>query len=92
MCLGSVGLYMNSECNKLTYNRTVEVKYLESFERDELELIFWISGLTILNINATMSSPRTNCTYKISIYAENQFCSKPIKKLLKVCSINVYEF
>ena len=50
MCLGSVGLYMNSECTKLTYSRTVEVKYLESFERDELELIFgylvwlyWIS-------------------------------------------------
>ena len=40
MCLGSVGLYMNSECTKLTYSRTVEVKYLESFERDELELIF----------------------------------------------------
>ena len=53
MSLFSVGLYMNSECNKLKYSRTVEVKYLESFERDELELIFWRSGLTILN----MSSP-----------------------------------
>ena len=54
MSLCSVGLYMNSECSKLTYSRTVGVKYLESFERDELELIFWRSGLTILNINATI--------------------------------------
>ena len=53
MSLCSVGLYVNNECNKLTYSRTVGVKYLESFERDELELIFWRSGLTILNINAT---------------------------------------
>ena len=51
MSLCSVGLYMNSECRKLTYSRTVGVKYLESFERDELELIFWRSGLTILNAN-----------------------------------------
>ena len=28
MSLCSVGLYMNSECNKLTYSRTVVVKYL----------------------------------------------------------------
>ena len=40
--------------NKLTYSRTVGVKYLESFERDELELTFWRSDLTILNINATI--------------------------------------
>ena len=52
MSLCSVGLYMNSECNKLTYSRTVGVKYLESFERDELELIFWRSSLTVLSINA----------------------------------------
>ena len=44
---------MNNECNKLTCSRTVGVKYLESFERNELELIFWRSGLTLLNINAT---------------------------------------
>ena len=54
MSLCYVGLYMNSDCNKLTYSRTVGVKYLESFKRDELELIVWRSGLTILNINATM--------------------------------------
>ena len=54
MSLCSVGLYMNSECNKLTYSRTVGVNYLESFERDKLELIFWRSSLTILNINATI--------------------------------------
>ena len=40
MSLCYVGLYMNSECNKLIYFRTVGVKYLESFGRDELELIF----------------------------------------------------
>ena len=40
--------------NKLTYSRTVGVKYLESFERDELELTFWRSDLTILTINATI--------------------------------------
>ena len=54
MSLCSVGLYMNSECNKLTYSRTVGVKYLESFERDELELILGRSGLTILNFNGTI--------------------------------------
>ena len=43
-----------SECNKLTYSRTVRLQYLESFERDKLELIFWRSGLTLLNINATI--------------------------------------
>ena len=35
-------------------SRTVRVKDLESFERDESELIFWRSGLTTLNINATI--------------------------------------
>ena len=40
MSLCSVGLYMNSEYNKLTYNRTVGVRYLGSFKTDELELIF----------------------------------------------------
>ena len=54
MSLCSVGLYMNNECNKLTYSRTVGVKYLESFERDELELILGGSGLTILNFNGTI--------------------------------------
>ena len=54
MSLCSVGLFMNNECNKLTYSRTVGVKFLESFERDEVELIFWGSGLTILDINATI--------------------------------------
>ena len=54
MSLCSVSLYMNSECNKLTYSRTSGGKYLKSFERDELELIFWRSGLTILNTNATI--------------------------------------
>ena len=44
MSLCSVGLYMNSDCNKLTYSRAVIVTYLESFERDELDLIFWRSG------------------------------------------------
>ena len=45
MSLCSARLYMNSECNKLTYSRTVGEKYLESFERDELELIFWRYGV-----------------------------------------------
>ena len=57
MSLCSVGLYMNSECNKLTYSRTVGVNYLESFERDKLELIFWRSSLILLNINATICHP-----------------------------------
>ena len=38
----------------MRYSRTVGVKYLESFERDELGLIFQRSGLTILNMNATI--------------------------------------
>ena len=50
MSLCSVGLYMNSECNKLTYSRTVGVKYLESFESNELEVIFWRSGLKNLGM------------------------------------------
>ena len=54
MGLCFVGLYINSECNKLTNSRIVGVKYLESFEKDELELFFWRSGLIILNINATI--------------------------------------
>ena len=55
MSLCSVGLYMNRECNKLTYRRTVGVKYLKSFERDELEYKFleiWFDY--IWNINATI--------------------------------------
>ena len=94
MSLCSVGLYVNSECNKLTYSRT-GVRYLESFERYELEPIFWRSCLTIMNINATI------CITMNKLYLEDfHLCrkpvlirSKPIKKLLKVCSfITVYEF
>ena len=71
MSLCSVGLYMNSECNKLIYSRTVGVKYLESFERDELELTFWRSGLTLLNISGTI---RHHCQQTvIFMYAENLF-------------------
>ena len=53
MRLCSAGLYINTESNKLKYSRSVDVgvKYLESFERDELELIFLRSGLTILYNN-----------------------------------------
>ena len=53
MRLCSAGLYINTESNKLKYSRSVDVgvEHLESFERDELELIFSRSGLTILNIN-----------------------------------------
>ena len=54
MSLCSVGLYRNSEFNKWSYSRNVGVKYLESFERDELGLIFWRSGLTIFNVSATI--------------------------------------
>ena len=54
MSLCSVCLYMTSERNKLTYKRTIGVKYLQSFERNKLERTFWISGLTILNISATI--------------------------------------
>ena len=50
----SVGLYLDSECHKLIYCRTVGLKNLESFESNELELVFWRSGLTMLNINATI--------------------------------------
>ena len=46
-------IHIYCESNKLKYSRSVDVgvKHLESFERDELELIFSRSGLTILNIN-----------------------------------------
>ena len=49
-----VGLYMNSECNKMTYSRIISVKHLEYFKRSKLETIFQRSGLTIFNINATI--------------------------------------
>ena len=95
MSLCSVGLYMNSECNKLPYSRIVGVKYLESFERDELELIFWRSGLTILNINATICHHHKQTVLRrfLSMQKTCLIRSKPVKKLFKVCSINtVYEF
>ena len=94
MSLCSVGLYMKSECNKLRYSSTVRVKYRESFERDELELIFWRSGLTILNINATICHHREQTVLRFSSMQKNCFDRfKAHKKLLKVCSINtVYEF
>ena len=84
MSLCSVGLYMNSDCNKLTYSRTVGVKYLESFKRDKLELIVWRSGLTILNISATtFSSMQKTCFDSFKAH----------KKQLKVCSSHtVYKF
>ena len=87
MSLSSVGLYMNSECNKLTYSRTVGVKYLESFERDELELILWISMQPcVITMNKLYLEDFHLCRKPVLIR------SKPIKKLLKVCSINaVYE-
>ena len=93
MSLCSVGLYMNSECSKLTYSRTVEVKYLESFERNEVELTFWRSGLTILNINATICHHYEQTVLFHLCRKSVLIRSKPIKNLLKVCSINtVYEF
>ena len=73
MSLCSVGLYMNSECSKLTYSRTVEVKYLESFERNEVELTFWRSGLTILNINATICHHHQRTVLRRFSSAEKMF-------------------
>ena len=35
-----VGLYINSERNKMTYSRTIGVKHLEYFKRSKLETIF----------------------------------------------------
>ena len=78
MSLCYVGLYMNSECNKLTYFRTVGVKNLESFERDELELIFWRSGLTILNINATICHQHEQTVLRI-FSSMQKTCFNPSK-------------
>ena len=87
MSLCFVSLYMNSECNKLTYSRTVEVKCLESFERDELELILWISMQPCVTTMNKLYLEDFHLCRKLVLIR-----SKPIKMLLKVCSINtVYE-
>ena len=85
MSLCSIG-----ECNKLRYSRTVGVKYLESFERDELGLIFQRSGLTILNMNGTICHHHEQTVLRrFSSMQKNCFDRfKDHKKLLKVCSIN----
>ena len=82
MSLCSVGLYKNSECNKLIYSRSVRVKYLESFERDELELIFWRSGLTILNISATICHYHEQSVLRFS--SKQKTCFDPFKTHKKV--------
>ena len=35
-----VGLYMNSDFNKMTYNKTIAIKHLEYFKRSKLKTIF----------------------------------------------------
>ena len=35
-----VSLYMNSDFNKMTYNKTIAIKHLEYFKRSKLETIF----------------------------------------------------
>ena len=79
MNLCSVGLYMNSECNKLTYSRTFGVKHLESFERDELELIFWRYGLTTLHINAAILCHHHEQTVIRRFSSMQKTCFDPFK-------------
>ena len=78
----------------MTYSGTIGVKYLESFERSELELIFWRSGLTILNINATICYHHEQTVLK-RFSSMQKTCFDPFKahkNLLEVCSINtMYE-
>ena len=79
----------------MTYSGTVGVKYLESFERDDLELILGGSGLTILNFNGTIYHHHEQ-TVLIRFSSMQKTCFDPFKahkNLLKVCSVNtVYEF
>ena len=73
---------MNSECNKLTYIRTVGVKYLQFFAKDELELIFWRPGLTKLNINATIYHHHKQTTLK-RFSSMEKTCFDPFKTSTK---------
>ena len=74
----SVGLYMNSECHKTTYSRTVGVKNVESFERNEIELIFWRSGLTMLNTNATICQHHEQTVLR-RFTSLQKYCFDPFK-------------
>ena len=85
-----VGLYINTECNKMTYSRTIGVKILEYFKRSKLETIFQRSGLTILNINAIICYHHKQTVLR-RFSSRQKTCFDPFKahkNMLEVFSIN----
>ena len=50
----SVGIRSESKCNLKTYSKTVGVESVFEIEADTREILLWRSGLTILNVNATV--------------------------------------
>lgn len=50
----SVGLTLKTECHKQSYSKRIGLKNLESFDWKEREVILWRSGLSIVNVNATI--------------------------------------
>ena len=74
----SVGLYLNSECHKLTYSRSTGIKNLDSYENNELQLIYWRSGLSMLNINATICHHHEQTVLKKFSFLQKN-CFNPFK-------------
>lgn len=50
----TVGDMVGCKCHLTTYSKRVGTETLESLDQDTRETLMWRTGLTILNINATV--------------------------------------
>ena len=79
VCDCSVGRVLGDACHVMTYTRTSGIKRIDSLERDVRELIFWRSGLSLLNSEATICNHNEYVLVKRFPMSYKK-CSDPFKK------------
>ena len=52
----SYGLISGDECHKKTYSKECKLKLINEFDSEQRELIYWRSGLSVINLNAKVCS------------------------------------
>ena len=73
MC--SVGKKMGDPCHKLTFSRKVGSKRLDSIDCDVRELIFWRSGLSLINKDADICLHHKQLLIKRYSLAQKTCCN-----------------
>ncbi|XP_065067443.1 ARL14 effector protein-like [Rhopilema esculentum] len=73
MC--SVGKKMGDPCHKLTFSRKVGSKRLDSIDCDVRELIFWRSGLSLINKDADICLHHEQLLIKRYSLAQKTCCN-----------------